>query len=147
MRFLGLILSLFSGALITLQTGSNTELKKSLNQPLYALIVNYFVGVAAVVIYTAIRRVPIPSLGQAAEAPWWAWLGGLFGAAYGLAAIFFASQLGAATLTALVVTGQLICAVTLDHFGWWSFDVHPAGVGRITGCVLMALGLLLIAKN
>jgi len=145
MRFLALILSLFSGALITLQTGSNTELKKSLNLPLYALIVNYFVGVAAVVIYTAVGRVP--SVGQAAEAPWWAWLGGLFGAAYGLAAIFFASQLGAATLTALVVTGQLICAVTLDHFGWWSFDVHPAGVGRITGCVLMALGLLLIAKN
>jgi transporter family-2 protein len=35
--------------------------------------------------------------------------------------------MGAATLTALVVTGQLICSVILDHFGWLSFDVHSGG--------------------
>ena len=83
MRFLALILTFFSGALTTLQTGSNTELKKSLNQPLYALIVNYFVGVAAVVIDTAVRCVQMPSISQAVAAPWWAWLGGILGAGYG----------------------------------------------------------------
>ena len=57
------------------------------------------------------------------EAPWWSWIGGLFGATYGLTAILLASRMGAATLTALVVTGQLICAVVLDHFGWLGFDV------------------------
>jgi len=146
MHWLAFILSFFSGALITLQTGSNTQLKKSLDQPLYALIINYLIGVTAVVLYTAVKRVALPSAAQVGEAPWWAWLGGIFGAAYGLAAIFFASQLGAATLTALVVTGQLVCAVTLDHFGWWSFDVHPAGVGRIVGCALMIVGLILVGK-
>jgi bacterial/archaeal transporter family-2 protein len=65
---------------------------------------------------------------------------------YGLAAIVLASQLGAATLTALVVTGQLLCSVVLDHFGWLSFDVHPASWPRIAGCILMVLGLILIAK-
>lgn len=146
MHSLVFILALASGALITLQTGSNSQLKKSLDQPLYALIINYIFGFTAVILYTAARRVHMPSMEQAAQAPWWAWIGGIFGAAYGLAAIVFASQLGAATLTALVVTGQLVCAVTLDHFGWWSFDVHPASAGRIAGCVLMIVGLVLIAK-
>src|ERR1051326_4615093 len=146
MHWLAFILSLLAGMSITMQTGSNTQLKKNLHDPLYALIVNYVIGVASVILYTAVTRPPIPSLQLAGAAPWWAWLGGLFGAAYGLAAIFFASQLGAATVTALGVTGPLVCAVTLDHFGWWSFEVHPAGAGRIIGCTLMIAGLLLIAK-
>jgi transporter family-2 protein len=33
-----------------------------------------------------------------------------------------------------------------DHFGWLSFDVHPAGWERIAGCSLMVIGLTLIAK-
>ena len=65
--------------------------------------------------------------------PWWAWTGGLSGAVYGLAAVIFASQLGAATLTSLVVAGQLMASVIFDHFGWIGFDVHPAGLGRILG--------------
>jgi bacterial/archaeal transporter family-2 protein len=55
-------------------------------------------------------------------------------------------KLGAATLIPLVVTGQLVCSVVLDHFGWLSFEAHPAGMGRIAGCALMVLGLTPIAK-
>jgi bacterial/archaeal transporter family-2 protein len=47
-------------------------------------------------------------------------------------------------LTALVVTGQLIYAVVLDHFGWLAFEVHPASVWRLLGCGLMIVGLVLI---
>jgi transporter family-2 protein len=93
-----------------------------------------------------VNRDPLPALSKAGEAPWWSWTGGLFGAVYGVAAVLLASQMGAATLTALVVTGQLICSVVLDHYGWVGFEVHPASVWRIVGCGLMALGMFLIAK-
>jgi bacterial/archaeal transporter family-2 protein len=146
MGWIAFAFALFAGALITGQTGSNSQLKKSLGQPLPALIVNYIVGVGVVFIYALLRRVPVPTLGQAGGTPWWGWAGGLFGAVYGLAAILLASQMGAATLTALVVTGQLVCAVALDHFGWLGFEIHPAGIGRLLGCGLMVLGLILIAK-
>ena len=103
-------------------------------------------GISAVFAYAWMRRVPVPSMEKAVQSPWWGWLGGLFGAMYGLAAIVHASRLGAATLTAIVITGQLVCSVVLDHFGWMSFDVHPASWGRIAGCVLMILGLTFVAK-
>ena len=61
-----------------------------------------------------------------------------------VAAIVLASQLGAATLTAFVVTGQLVCSVIFDHFGWLSFDVHPANWARVAGCALMVIGLILL---
>ncbi|MGI9071782.1 MAG: DMT family transporter [Bryobacteraceae bacterium] len=146
MSWLASLVALIAGALITCQVGSNSQLKKSLGQPLPALLVNYVLGIAAVSLYTFLRHVPVPQMGKALQTPWWGWFGGLFGAVYGLAAIILASRLGAATLTAIVVTGQLVCSVILDHFGWLSFDVHPASWGRIAGCVFMVIGLTLIAK-
>ncbi|HEY1215390.1 MAG TPA: DMT family transporter [Bryobacteraceae bacterium] len=146
MKWLAWLFAFIAGALITCQVGSNTQLKKSLGQPLPALLVNYVLGIAAVFLYTLLRQVPFPSTEKAFQTPWWGWCGGIFGAIFGLAAIVLASQLGAATLTAHVVTGQLLCSVILDHFGWLSFDVHPASWARIAGCALMVVGLILIAK-
>ena len=146
MSLFAYIIAVVAGGLINCQTGSNSQLKKSLGNALPALIVNYIVGGTAAFVYTFGKRVPVPAAAKAAEAPWWAWTGGLFGAAYGLTAILLASQMGAATLTALVVTGQLVSSVLIDHFGWIGFDVHPASWPRIAGCALMVLGLGLIAK-
>ena len=146
MSFIPYFFACLAGALITCQTGSNSQLKKSFGQPLPALIVNYILGIVAISIYALAKKISIPSTSNVADAPWWAWIGGLFGAAYGLTAILLASQMGAATLTALVVTGQLISAVTIDHFGWIGFDPHPASWLRIAGCAFMVIGLALIAK-
>jgi transporter family-2 protein len=40
---------------------------------------------------------------------------------YAVATVLLARELGAAPLTALIVTGQLVCSVVLDHFGWVGF--------------------------
>jgi bacterial/archaeal transporter family-2 protein len=146
MKWLSFPFALLAGALITVQTGANSRLKDALGQPMPAVIVNYIVGLIGVLVYTLAKRVEIPTLANAVEAPWWAWTGGLFGAVYGITAVILARPLGAATLTALVVTGQLVCSVALDHFGGLGFQVHPASWERIAGCALMVVGLALIAK-
>jgi transporter family-2 protein len=138
--------ALLAGALITVQAGANSQLKQGFEAPMPALLVNYVFGFGAVLAYALVARVSWPAFSKMAGAPWWAWLGGLAGAVYGVAAILLASRLGAATLMALVVTGQLLCSVLLDHFGWVGFEVHPASWGRIVGCVLMAAGFALIAR-
>lgn len=146
MGWLSFLFAFVAGAFITVQAGSNSQLKKSLGVPMPALLANYLLGVSCVAMYMLLKREPVPAMGRAGEAPWWSWTGGMFGAIYGVAAVLLASQMGAATLTAVVVTGQLICSVMLDHFGWVGFEVHPASVWRIVGCGLMVLGLVLIAK-
>ena len=60
--------------------------------------------------------------------------------------VVIARDLGATTLTALVVTGQLICSVVLDHYGLLGFDVHAAGLGRVVGCALLLAGTFVIWK-
>jgi transporter family-2 protein len=134
------------GGLITVQTGSNARLKEALGEALPAVIVSSALGVVLLVAVTFGARTPWPSLATLAGAPWWGGLGGVLGAVYAVATVLLARQLGAAPFTALVVSGQLVCSVVLDHFGWVGFTEHAAGVGRIVGCLLMIAGFFLIAR-
>ena len=127
--------ALLAGTLITVQTGSNARLKEAFGEALPAVIISSSLGIILLVAVTLVVRIPWPSLPGVAGAPWWGWLGGLLGAVYAVTAVLLARELGAATLTALVVTGQLLCSVTLDHFGWVGFTEHAAGIGRVLGCV------------
>ena len=138
--------ALLIGALITVQTGSNARLKEALGAALPAVIVSSSLGVVLLVAVTLGTRTPWPSLASLPGAPWWTWLGGAFGAVYAVATVLLARDLGAAPLTALVVTGQLLCSVLLDHFGWVGFTEHAAGIGRLVGCMLMIAGFFLIAR-
>jgi transporter family-2 protein len=144
MALLALVAAFVAGALITVQTASNAQLKEALGHPVPSVIISSSVGVAVLVVVMLVAGISMPSLADAARAPWWAWVGGLVGAVYALTVVLLAHQLGAATLMALVVTGQLVCSVALDHFGVVGFEQHSAGLWRIVGCVLMLAGLGLI---
>ena len=146
MSWIAYVFALLAGGIITVQAGSNSQLKQSLNSPLGALVVNYALGLAAITACALFARVRLPSLESIAGVPWWAWAGGILGIVYGLAVVFLAQRMGAATLIATVVTGQLICSVVVDHFALVGFQPHRASPLRITGCALMIAGLTLIAK-
>ena len=146
MSWVAFILAILSGAATTVQAGSNSQLKESLGDPKAALLINYIIGLIGIVAFIAFVGMPRPGASTMANTPWWAWTGGLLGIGYGLAVVLLAHRLGAATLVSAVVTGQLICSVLLDHFGWMGFDNHTASPLRITGCGLMIAGFILIAK-
>jgi transporter family-2 protein len=141
-----LAVALLAGALITIQTGSNARLKEAFGHALPAVVISSLIGIVLLVAVIAVIRAPIPSVGRALAAPWTAWLGGLLGAAYAVTVVLLARELGAATLTALVVTGQLVCSVVLDHYGLLGFDVRAIGAGRVAGCALLLGGTYLIWK-
>ena len=143
---LALFGALVAGALISIQTGSNARLKEAFGHPLPAVVVSSLIGVALLAAATLVARVPLPSLDRLAGAPWTAWIGGLLGAAYAVTVVVLARELGAATLTALVVTGQLICSVVLDHYGLLGFEVRTIGIGRLVGCALLLGGTFFIWK-
>ena len=81
-----------------------------------------------------------------AAAPWWQWTGGLIGAAYVLASIVLAPRLGAATLVAAVVAGQMLSSLILDQYGLVGFAVHPISPIRLAGAVLVIVGVILIQR-
>ena len=146
MRFMAVVLAFVAGALVTLQIGSNARLKEAVGGTLPAVIASSMLGIGLLAVTMLLMQAPWPPLATLRTAPASAWLGGLFGAVYAAATVFLVRHMGAATLIALVVAGQLICSVIVDHFGVLGFEVRAASLWRVAGCGLMLGGFLLIWK-
>ena len=107
---------------------------------------SYFVGVVCMALLAAALRDPVPSVSVAARIPWWAWSGGLFGAIFIGLAILLVPQLGAATFIPLLVTGQMLASVTIDHFGLLGLTRRAIDLPRLIGVALLVGGVVLIRR-
>jgi transporter family-2 protein len=72
--------------------------------------------------------------------------GGLIGAFYVAAITFIIPTLGTALTFALIIAGQLLAAMVIDHYGWLGMSVQEISAGRIIGAVLLIAGVILIRK-
>jgi transporter family-2 protein len=81
------------------------------------------------------------------EAPWWSFSGGLIVAFYVLTITFLAPRLGVGTAIALIVTGQVLAALTIDHFGLLRSLTVSLTPTRMVGAILMVVGVFLALKR
>src|SRR5687768_14912185 len=117
-------LALLSGALIPVQAAANAALSKALhgNVPFAALTL-FLVAVGATAVVLVVAGAPVPAAAELRAAPWWSYTGGLIVAFYVLTITFLAPRLGVGSAIALVVTGQVLAALAIDHFGLlWSLS-------------------------
>jgi transporter family-2 protein len=139
-------LALGVGAFAGVQAGANARLSKAAESPLAAGLLTAAIALLAMAAVAAAARPPVPSRVALASAPWWAWVGGLAGAAYVLVAIVAAQPLGAVALAGFVVCGQLVASVVLDHFGLVGFEPRPVNLVRLLGVALLLAGVYLVHK-
>lgn len=141
-----LLLALAAGVLLPVQAGLNAQLRSALGSPVAAALVSFLVGTAGLATIALLLHTPLP-LGRAwpATSPW-QWSGGLIGAVYVLAAIVLAPRLGAATLIAAVVAGQMVTSLVLDQYGLVGFPVHSLTLVRLLGAALVIAGVILIQR-
>jgi transporter family-2 protein len=144
MKWFSLVLAFSAGAVLPLQAGINSQLRTYAGSPLIAAFISFLVGTVLLFAMTLVLRLPWPSLSALAQAPWWAWLGGLLGAILVFLAIVLAEQLGAAVMVALIITGQMIVSLLLDHYGLVGYTRNTLSPARIIGTVLLLSGVFLI---
>lgn len=141
-----IIIALLAGAVLPMQAAVNAQLRYVVGSSLLAALVSFGVGTAALLLYAAFARLPLPDGRATLQAPWWAWSGGLLGAFYVLTAILVAPRLGTAALMGLALAGQLIAALVLDHYGLLGLSVHPLSLWRVVGTILLLAGVVLITR-
>ena len=73
--------------------------------------------------------------------------GGLIGAAVVLGSILAGPKIGMLALVGLLLAGQLIASVLMDHFGWFGFPIQKMSEARWLGILLLMGGFFLIRKN
>ena len=137
-------LALGAGVSVTIQQLLNGSLRTALESPAWAGLVSYAGGLLTMIVAVMVFGEGVPSVRVMAGVPWWAWSGGLFGGAFILLAILLLPSLGAATLFALVIAGQVLAAVTLDHFGALGLTPHPVSTARLAGAIFLIAGVILI---
>ena len=139
-----LLFGLVAGAMLPIQFGINAQLAIWVGSPLRATLVSFAVGTAALLVAMIAADRDWPGAERLGSAPWWVWIGGLLGAFYVLGSVVTAPKLGAATLVAVILAGQAVASLVVDHFGWVGFDENPITPGRLLGVALVAAGVTLV---
>ncbi len=141
-----LLFAILAGVMLPVQAGINAQLRVSLGHPIAAALVSFLVGTVALALVAIGFRIPLGLDATWTRAPWWHWVGGLIGAAYVAGSVVLAPRLGAATLIAAVVAGQMISSLILDQYGLIGFEQHPISIARVAGGLLVIGGVLLIQR-
>jgi len=143
---LPLALALLAGILVAVQAPTNAILAKASGSPVTAAFISFTVGTLALgaIVAASQERLFVPAL---KGVPWYAWAGGLYGAFFVAIAAFAAPKLGVGVLLTAAIAGQLLAAVTLDHFGLFGLDRQPVNLARIAGVALVVLGAVLVRRG
>ena len=146
-RFLLLILlTVVTGGILPVQAGINSNLSKVAGSPVIAALISFLVGTVALILYLLITRRDEVSWSGLKSAPAWLFAGGLIGAFYVAVITLIVPGLGAALTFSLVVTGQLIAAMIIDHNGWLGMATREISAGRLVGVALLVVGVILIRR-
>jgi transporter family-2 protein len=135
-----------AGVSLVIQVALNGKLREGLASWSWAGLVSYLGGTLTMLLVIALQRPGWPSQAARSSLPGSAWFGGLFGAIYIVLAIALLPRLGAASLVALVVAGQMLASAVFDHFGLLGLTQHTATPSRLLGGLLIVAGAVLIRR-
>ncbi len=147
MNYILTTLAFFIGVLLPVQVGVNAELAKSINSSVLAALVSFLVGGICLIVSSVVFKASLPTWGQVVSLPMWLWGGGVIGAAVVLGSIIAGPKIGALALVSLLLAGQLVASILIDHYGWLGFNIQRMDFQRVLGVLLLVGGFLLIRKN
>lgn len=138
----------FAATLLPVQAALNGALNRALGRPALVVLVSLSGSALCITLFGLLTgRLGFVSAARIATVPVWAWPAGACGAIYLASQPIVAPRLGAGTYMGIAVTGQIAAALALDHFGALQLPEHPASPLRVLGALLMAAGVVLVARN
>ncbi|RWR08546.1 DMT family transporter [Paenirhodobacter populi] len=128
------LLAFVAGMLVTLSRQINGRLAAA-TSALTSSFWNHAVGLGVLVAYTLVAGRFWPE--GAADAPWYAWAGGVAGVVFVAGGSWVIHRLGAALTSGLLVAGQMLSGVMMDLIR----GTEGSGPMRFAGVALILLGV------
>jgi len=138
-------LAFLAGAFLPIQAGLNTKLGRAVENPVYASLFSFIVGVIGLILYISFTKQHISWAGIK-DAPSYVWLGGLLGAFYVTVIIFAFPKLGPGLTFGLIVAGQMTFSILLEHFNILVAQQHSISLSKILGILLVVAGVIIIRR-
>lgn len=141
-----LTLTVLAGCLMPVQPAINALVAQGINSAYLAALFSFVVGTLALGAVCLVLRQPWPDTKMLTALPWWCWTAGTIGAFFVTMTIVAIPRLGAMAVMALLIAGQMIMSLVMDHYGWLGLPQHPISLVRVLGGVLLLVGVFLIRK-
>ena len=139
-------LMILAGALAAVQAPTNAMLAGPARSPITAALISFAVGTAVLAAAALVLRVRPDGAGLR-SLPWYAWLGGAYGAFFVAMAAYSAPRLGVAVTITLLVAGQMAAAAVLDQAGAFGLPQRDISPLRLLGLALVVGGVLLVRRG
>ncbi len=147
MKIIFYLLPVLVGVAMTIQSGVNAQLRVQINNPLLATFLSFLGGFLLLCILVFFNRQPLPALRDFTEISWYKYIGGFLGAFVVYAVIISVHRIGAADMFILIVAGQLITAVIMDHYGLLGLKMNPITMQKLLGVLLVVAGAYLVNRK
>jgi transporter family-2 protein len=144
-KFIWIILVALAGSLLPIQAGLNTKMGKEIASPVWASLISFVVGAIVLLIYVTVTKNSF-QLSGIKHVPTYTWTAGALGAFYVTVVVLAFPKLGPALTFGLIVAGQLMISLLLDHFNILVHQQHSINIYRIIGMLLIIAGVVLIRK-
>jgi transporter family-2 protein len=138
------IMALATGAMIPLQLAFNGQLGTALKGPVMASFFVFLTGVVATGLVLLIARTPLPDMATMKAVPVSAWVGGIIATLYILAVVYLVPKLGVGSAAVLIIAGQLVTALVLDHLGAFGTAQDSISWLKAAGAGLVLTGAALV---
>lgn len=139
------LLGLITGIAIALQVAVNGQLGVHLQSSIHAGLISC-AGGASILLITILcqRSYKNIMLLTKEKTPLYTYIGGILGASYIFINASLVPQIGAGTVVVLVLLGQILVSLCIEHFGLFGAYVQRISNIKIIGVVLMVIGIYLI---
>jgi bacterial/archaeal transporter family-2 protein len=135
-----------AGSLVALQAPINSKLGKAVGT-FTAASVSFAIGLAVLVTITLVFGEGFGKIGEAFHIPWYYLLGGVLGAVYVTTVLLSVREIGAGSVAAATIAGQLTMSVVIDRLGILGLPQRALTFPRVLGIALLAAGVLLIVRD
>lgn len=134
-------LAIAAGVAAAMQAATNAGLARAagLGPALIINTVTVLIGTIGLWAATGAKTTFFP-----ASASWSLYLGGLFGFVIIASLAFVFPKIGAAYAVALMIGGQCVAALVVDHFGLMGMPRDPLTMQRAIGVALVAIGAVVM---
>lgn len=147
MQILLPIIGILGGAWLAIQGAVNADLARRLGHPILGAAISFAVGFGSLVALALTLGLRLPPPAELRLLPAHLWLGGCLGVAYMVTAIVLTPRLGVTAVLGLVVAGQMLTALLIDHAGWFNLDPRPISATRLLGAILLIAGVVLVTRR
>ncbi|MCG8609469.1 MAG: DMT family transporter [Pseudomonadales bacterium] len=139
------LLAILAGAAIAAQAAMNSQLGQLLKNALLASSIAFSSSVifSLLALLTFFRHFPDwPSI---KAVPVYLWFSGGVLSAFAIATFYWLiPKMGVGSVMSFALTGQLLFAVMVSHFGWFQLPIAPLNITKLIGIAALITGITLL---